>query len=330
MILNFFKQTLPQVIIIIIVLAISLWIKSILSVQLTPFYFESISMPFFSIITNWITGNVLWGRIISFFVLLFTGFYLLQINSKHIVIKQRTYLLSFFYIIIISSVTYIQQLNPGVFAAFCIVFAIDHILSIYHKEQTLDNLFKAGFFVALASLFYAPSIFYFIAIILSIISIRSFNLREWFAAIFGLLTPLFFYTFYFYFVKNDLYSAYNLFKINLFTEVNSISNPMLYIIYGFGILLFMVTGVYLVKTLSAQKISVRKFHGVFFWFNLVSILIIILIPCVSIEIIFLALIPITFQYTHFFTTTNKKFWPNLLFLLVLVFALLLQFYPGEV
>ena len=320
MLLKFFKQTLPQVIITIITLAILLWLRSFLSNQISPFYFESISVPLFTIVSNWLSTNILWGRIVTFIMLLFTGFYLLHINSKHIVVKQRTYLISFFYIILISSLPQIQQLNPSVFAAFFVVFAIDHLLSIYHKDQVLDDLFKAGFFIAIASLFYAPSIFYFAAIIFSIISIRSFNIREWFAAIFGLITPLFFYL---------LYSAFILFKLNLVTEVNNIQSTMLYSYYAFCSLLFITTGFFLVKTLPNQKINVRKFHGVFFWFNLTSILIIVLVPCVSIEFAYIAIIPIVFQYTHYFTISTKRFWPNFLFTVFFVFAFLMHLFPSE-
>lgn len=329
MLLNFFKQTLPQVIATIIILTLLLWLKSILSIQVTPFYFESISMPFFSLISSWISSNILWSKVFTLTLLLFTGFYLLQINSKHIVVKQRTYLISLFYLLITSSIAVLHQINPAVFAAFFMVFALDHILSTYHKQEVLDNLFKASFFIALASLFYAPAIFYFVAIILSIISIRSFNVREWFAAIFGLLAPLFFYFFYFYFFKSDLFYAFDLFKRNLLTEVNAINSNMLYVFYSYFILLFFVSGLFLIKTLPTQKISVRKYHGVFFWFNLVTLLIVLLIPCVSIELMFIALIPIVFQYTHYFTITTKRFWPNFLFLLIFVLALLMQLYPIE-
>lgn len=329
MLLNFFKQTLPQVIATIIILTLLLWLKSFLSMQVSPFYFESISMPLFSLIYSWLSSNILWSKIFTLTLLLFTGFYLLQINSKHIVVKQRTYLISLFYLLIASSIAVLHQINPAVFAAFFMVFALDHILSIYQKQEVLDNLFKASFFTALASLFYAPAIFYFIAIILSILSIRSFNVREWFAAIFGLLAPLFFYFFYFYFFKSDLFYAFDLFKRNLLTEVNGVNSVMLYIFYSYFILLFLITGLFLIKTLPTQKISVRKYHGVFFWFNLVTLLIVLLIPCVSIELMFIALIPIVFQYTHYFTITTKRFWPNFLFLMVFVLALLMQLYPIE-
>jgi len=329
MLLKFFKQTLPQVIIMILLFTVLMWLRSFISDQTYPFYFDSIKMPLYALITNWLSSNMLWGKITAFTVLLFTGFYLLQINSKHIVIKQRTYLPAFLYLILVSSFVTLHQINPAVFASLLIVLAFDHILSIYHKENVLDNLFRASFYLAVASLFYAPSILYFIAFLLSIISIRSFNLREWFAAVFGLITPWFFYFFYQYFVNSDLLSAYRTLNLNLFTEVNNDSNGiLLYIFYAYCMLLFIISGFFLVNTLSNQKISVRKFHGTFFWFNLVSIAIIILIPSVSVEIAYIVLIPIIFQFTHYFTTSNRKFWPSFLFLLLIVTSFLMQFYSN--
>lgn len=326
MLLRFFKQTLPQVIVVIIILTTLIWLRSFSSIQTYPFYFESINMPFFAFINHWLSNDVIYGKIIAFIVMLISGFYLLQINSKHIVIKQRTYLLSFLYFVIVSSFISIQQINPAVFASFFIVLVFDHLFSIYHKENVLDNLFRAGFYISIASLFYAPAILYFIALLLSIVSIRSFNIREWFASFFGLITPWFFYFFYHYFVNNDLMAIVRTLDLNLFTEVNNDTNNfLLYLFYSYNFLLFIVSGLFLVKTISTQKISVRKFHGSFFLFNLVSIAIVVLIPCVSIEIVYIALIPIVFQYTHYFTTSNRKFWPEFLFFLLLVFSFLMQF-----
>lgn len=330
MLLKFFKQSLPQVIIAIILISVLLWLRSFLSNQQGYFYFDSIQMPLYSLLASWISNNVLLGRIITFVALLVTGFYLLQINSKHIVIKQRTYLLSFFYLIIMSSLISLQQINPAVFAAFFFVFALDHILSIYHKEVVLDNLFRAGFYIAIASLFYAPVIFYIIAGLLSIVSIRTFNLREWFALLFGLITPWFFYFFYHYFVNSDLMAVINILNINLLTEINHDIGAFHYIFYSYNLILFIVTGLYIVRTISSEKISVRKFHGVFFWFNLVSILIIVIIPTVSYELLYLALVPITFQFTHYFGTSNRRFWPNFLFFMVLALSILMLFYSNSI
>jgi len=327
MLLKFFKQTLPQIIIVIIVLAILIWLKSFLTDSVFSFYFDSIKMPFYDFITKWLHEGLFKSSLISFVVMLITAFLLLQINSKHIVIKQRTYLPAFFFVILASGFLPVQRINPAIFSSFFLVFAIDHILSIYHKESVLDNLYRAGFFIALASLFYAPSIFYIVAVFLSLISIRTFNIREWIVPIIGLLTPWFFFFFYHYFVNSDLTISYRVIVYNLFTEINPISSGVLfYSFIGYSIILFMITGIFLLNSLPNQKISVRKYHGVFFWFNLVTALIVLFIPACSIEILYVAVIPVSFQFAHYFTLSNRKFWPSFLFFLLLGIVALLQFH----
>jgi hypothetical protein len=329
MLLRFFKQSLPQVIVMIILLTILMWLHSFINNDVFPFYFDSIKMPFYSFVTSGFLNNTLYAKIIAFAVMLLTGLYLLQINSKYIIIKQRTYLPAFFYFILISCFITLHQINPAVFASFFIALVFSHILSIYHKEDVLDNLFRAGFYLSIASLFYAPSILYFLAILLSIASIRSFNIREWLVAFFGLITPWFFFLIYHYLVSYDLSATHRVLNLNLFTEVNNDSKGfLLYVFYTYFILLFAYTGIFLVNTLPTQKISVRKYHGAFFWFNLVSVAIIIFIPTVSIEIAYIALIPVTFQFTHYFTSSNRRFWPNFLFVILLVISTLMQFYSN--
>lgn len=327
MMLKFFKQSLPQVIVVIILLAIIMWGQSIINNLSYPFYFDSIQMPFYEKLVTWLSNNLLLGKIVTLVAMLSVGFYLLHVNTKHIVIKQRTYLPAFFYFILTSSLIPLQQINPAVFASILMVFSLDHILSIYHKETVLDNLFRAGFYIAIASLFYAPAIFYFIAVIFSIASIRTFNLREWFAALFGLITPWFFYFLYQYIVNNDLSATYRILSQNLFTEVNYDHNSFLvYAFLAYCLIVFIISGFFLIKSLATQKINVRKYHGVFFWFNLVTITIIIFVPSVSIEIAYIGIIPITFHFAHYFTNSTRRFWPNFLFITLLCFLVLMQFY----
>ncbi|MHC1703194.1 MAG: DUF6427 family protein [Tenuifilaceae bacterium] len=327
MLLKFFKQSLPQVIVVIIVLAIILWLQSFLSDLGLSYYFDSIKMPFYDFVTKWLNEGLLKSHIITFVIMMITAFLLLQINSKHIIIKQRTYLPAFIFIILVSGFLPLQRINPTVFASFFLVFAFDHILSLYHKENVLDNLYKAGFFIALATLFYAPVIFYLAAVFLSIISIRTFNIREWLVSIIGFLTPWFFFFFYHYYFNSDLTISYRILVYNLFTEINqNYTGTLFYIFCGYCIILFIITGLFLLNSLPNQKISVRKYHGVFFWFNLVTALIVLFVPSCSIEILYIAAIPVSFQFAHYFTLSNRKFWPSFFFILLIGIVALLQFY----
>jgi len=284
-------------------------------------------MPFYEKIVVWLSNNLLLGKILTFITMLIVGFYLLHINTKHIVIKQRTYLPAFFYFILTSSLLPLQQINPAVFASLLIVFALDHILSLYHKESVLDNIFRAGFYIAVASMFYAPSIFYFIALLLSLASIRTFNLREWIVAFLGLITPWFFFSLYQYIVNNDMLAMCKILSQNLLTEVNyDHVGFIVYAFFSFCILLFIVSSLFLIKSLATQKINVRKYHGVFFWFNLITVSIIVFIPSVSLEIAFIGVIPLTFHFAHYFTNSTRKFWPSFFFATTIGFLVLMQFY----
>lgn len=329
MLLNFFKKALPQVFIIIVIFTLLLWLRTFISNEAFEYYFDSIRMPFYDIIAKWFPDGLMKSKLFVYGAMLTTAFLISNLNSKHIVIKQRTFLPALFFMLLASCYIPLQRLNPSVFSALIMVFAIDHIFAIYHKENVLDNLFKAGFLIAIASLFYAPAIFYMVAVFLSISSIRTFNIREWFAPIIGLFTPWFFFFFYHYFVNSDLTVIFRILSNNLFTEINhGYLGPLFYTFYGYILILFISTGVFLLNSLQAQKISVRKYYGVFFWFNLVTVALLIFIPSCSIEIFYIASIPMAFQFSHYFTLTTRKFWPSLFFNLFIILAILLQFYKG--
>lgn len=328
MLLSFFKKSLPQVIVVVIVLAILLWLKTFLYDQVVvPYFFDSVNMPFYAFAIKWLPEGSMSSRIVAFTAMLITALYLLHLNSKHIIIKQRTYLPALFFVLLSSCFLPLQRINPAVFSSFLILLTIDHILTIYHKENVLDNIFKAGFYVSIASLFYAPSIIYIVAVLLAILTLRAFNLRELFASLFGFFTPWFFFFFYHYFINSDLTITFRVLDFNLFTGINHNSNsPLFYIFYGYCLILFLITGVFLLNSLSTQKISIRKYYGVFFWFNLISAAIIILIPSCSIEIVYIVSVPIVFQFTHYFTMAKRVFWAELFFGFALFVAFLMQFY----
>jgi len=331
MLLRFFKQSLPHVLAAIILFAIVLWGKSFLGQNPTDYYYDFIKMPFYQVLTDFFPNKNFYKTLFCFLLILFTGFYLLQINSKHIIIKNRTYLPALIFFLILSSVQSLQRLNPAVFSAVFLMFTYDNLFSIYHKDDVLNNIFKSGFFIALASLFYAPSAIYLVPLILSILALRTFNFREIISAIIGFLTPWFFYSFYCYIIKDHWNFGIKLFMENLITHADQPwkINYTFYLFAGFFLLLFIITSIFLYNSLQNQKIIVRKYFGAFYWFNLFSVLIILFIPSLSIEIIYILAIPLTFQFAYYFSQSTKRFWPNLLFNLMLAIVLLTQFFPSD-
>lgn len=319
MLLRFFKQSLIQVLAVIIFIAAVLWVSSFFKSSDVFFYFDYQKMPFFELITS-ISPSKIWLQILlNFTISLISGLYLIQFNSKHIVIKHRSYLPALFFILICSSIPSLQKANPAVFASFFFILAFDHIFSIYHKEQVFDNLFRAGFYISTASLFYAPALLYLLPLIFSILSIRTFNPRELFVTLIGYMTPWLLYSLYTYIAKDDWGLFINLIKENLW-DTNSYPYTITllnYITLGFLLFIFLPSGLFLFNSLQSQKINVRKYFGVFYWFNLTTIIILFTIPLLSIEIIYLFAVPYAFQLSYYFSLSKGKFWPQFLFTMLL-------------
>jgi len=309
-----------------ILIAILLWLQSFLSHSGPTPYFESHEMPFYTIVRRMAGGNIFLERIFAFTMLIATSLYLIQLNTKHILIKYRTYLPTLLFIVLSSSFLPLQRINPGIFAAFFMILAIDNLFSAYESSKTLDHLFKAGMFVAIASLFYFPAIFFLGLVIISLFILRSVAFRNWVVSLFGFITPWFLVLFYFYFFHDNLNALQSIIsfatKSAEFGRFYGIAFTLFYSYSGF---LLIIATLYLIGVFPTQKISARKFYSIFLWFILFAFIIVFFVGFSSIEIIYIAAIPTSFIIGNQLTFTRNKFWPEFFFTFLAIFAVLMQF-----
>jgi len=76
--------------------------------------------------------------------------------------------------------------------------------------------------------------------------------------------------------------------------------------------------------MNSKKIKSRKTFSLMIWTLIVSIIVYFALPSASVEIIWIASIPISYFLTHYFVFVKKKLVPDLLFTLLFVFILLIQ------
>lgn len=324
MLLKFFRRPLPIVLTSIIILAIGLWIKTFITESTVPFYFDSIQMPLYKIVMGWLPHNFMVNSIITLALSFIIGLWLLGLNSKHIIIKQRTYIPTLIYIIIATSILPLQRITPAVFAAFFFIPSINHLLSIYQSPNVLDHLYRSGFYIGLASLFYAPSSTFLIGLLIAATVIKSTNTKEFLAPIGGFLTPWFFYVFILY-ILDDTATLPHTLTINLKTEAELNLEWSQFIPIGFLAVLLLITGFFVANSIGHEKINVRKFFTVFFWYTATGVAALVLLPTVSYEMAYILAIPLTFQFSYYFSYTRSKFWPELLFSVTIVLAIISQF-----
>ncbi len=326
MLLKFFKGSAPSVIAVIIVLSVLLWLKSFINPAYTPFYFDDYSMPLYALLKAVTRGNLMLEIAFSFTFTLISALYLIQINTKHILIKYRTYLPAFLYFFLASSFTPLQRLNPAVISSLFIIIAIEYILSTYEKRNSLDSFFRANFFIGIGSLIYLPMALFVIPVFISLIILNSAGIRQWLSAFFGFIAPWFF-VFVYYFVWHN--SSEMLFTI-ISESLTPIKTSTFYgisfsVFYSFIGLLLILSVFFLLGNLPTQKINIRKYYSVLIWFVLFSAIIAFFSPFSSIEIVYIAALPSSFIIANFFTFAKSKFWTELFFWILLIFSATLQF-----
>jgi len=327
MLLNFFKRPLPVVFSSIIVLAILLWLQSFVTNQLVQFSFDKSQMPLYALLTQMFNGNNYIARIIVFAILLTISFYLVHLNSKHILIKQRSYFPSLMYILLTSSFLPLQRLNPAIFACLLILIAINYLFSLNEGNNPLDNLFKAGMFVSLAVMFYLPVFLYMFLVFIAIGVLKTSTFRDYIVALSGFLTPWFFYFSFQYLVYDNPLAPFHILDDVWHSGRTNMELGLLFKIYcGFIGLLFTIATLFLLKSLSNQKIHIRKYYTVLLWFVAITIFIMLFLPSFSIEMAYIAAFPAAFFVSNYLLNTHNRFWRELFLITMFAMAIAMQFF----
>jgi hypothetical protein len=318
--LKIFKSNQPAAVIFMVLLGISLWIKSLLHPAADEIFFNNHPMPLYAML-QYLLGSGFASRFVALILLIIAGFMLIRLNSKFIFIQDRTYLPLLFLLLIAGSSKVFQQLNPVIPAAIFVLLALERMLSTYRVDKLSLYPFEAAFMIAVASMFYSPAAFFLVMIWIAVAILRPGYWREWVYTLLGFSMPYLF-----------LYSYYYLSGINISTQSRTLLDFM-FLHYSPGVpsnsyrlfliyltLLVLIAGVSIIRYYPAKKILARRtFMLLFWWFLTVSVVFLVL-PSVSTEILILAAIPISYVLAHFFLYARSLNWiKELLFDLFLGF-----------
>ncbi len=264
--------------------------------------------------------------LISLVLVLLIAFLIQQINSRFALIKARTKLPIAVYIIIIGGFTTMHTLHPVFFAAVFTLIGIHSLFSIFNNPNPQLDIFNAGLFLSIGTLFYFNLIVILPAFLIAISSLRrERNWREFLILIVGFIIPLLF-ALTFVFFTDQLNDAILNIQKNIITPVNHFKTN--YPLQGFLALLVFLTLVGSIKMMQqydSRKVSTRKYYLVLFIIFIFSMISFVFIPATSQEMLVIAVIPVTILITNLFTSIESGFWRELLFILLLGTAIFMQF-----
>lgn len=195
-------------------------------------------VPLYSLVYHLLQTMPLLASVAGFCLVLIETYWLTRILSKHELVLKNSSLSSLVFVVMLSFLPGQLTLNPINIALGFMILILHHLLISYNKPEHLDRIFAAGFFTAIASMFYLPFIFWFFIVIVGFLIFRAGNLRAWMAAIIGLVTPfLYLATWYFW---RDEFIARALEYPAFFSHILIFPNPFhldFYILYGLTVML---------------------------------------------------------------------------------------------
>lgn len=326
MLIRQFKRTDPLTIFLIIVILLALWAGAFIKVKNQfSLYFDLNAMPLYSIIAGLIGTNPVPGIIFSLLLVSLLAFLMVNLNTTLFFINERTFLPALIYIMLSGLLPQYQLLNPAIFAAVFLMLAIRKIMDSYRVQGIAYSFFDAGFLIGTGSLFYADLLWFGIIIIIGISLMRTGNAREIFLSVLGLATP-FLITAGIYYVSGK--GAKNFMEIiayNLFGKQGEYAfSPAIIAAVLFACFMTVISISQVFMMINSKKIQARKTFSLLLWIFLISFAVYFLVRSVSVEIMWLAGIPMSYYISHYFIFVKRKLVPEIMFTLFFVLIIVIQ------
>ncbi len=222
-------------------------------------------VPLYSLLYLILGDFPLLASIAGFFLVLIETYWLTRILSRHELVLKNSSLSALIFLVMMSFLPEQLTLNPINVALGFMILILYHLLISYNRPEHLDRIFAAGFFTAIASMFYLPFIFWFVFVIISFLIFRAGNWRAWMAAVIGLMTP-YLYLAVWYFWHNEFiekaveYPAF-------FNLVFVFPNPFhvdFFVICGF-ILLLALWGIFMFRISPEKTVEIRSKTNILLW-----------------------------------------------------------------
>ena len=326
MLLKKFRQTGPDIVIMIVFIILLIWLGAFLHPHLPSDQgFDVKPMPLFSLLMSLSCFSPLFSVFVAFLLVILISALLVNFNTSAFFISERTFLPALIYGLLSSYFPQYQLLNPVLPAALFLILGIRKIIDSYKVQGTAFSLFDAGLLISIGSLFYAGLIWFGILLIIGIAVLRSGSLTELIISILGLAAPLFIVYGFLYVAGKDMDLQLSAVSYNLFGKDSHYSIPGLtlgVLVTAGTIVLISVT--HLLSAINTKKIKSRKTFILLLWTFFLALGIYLLFKPVSAEIQWLIAIPPTYFVTHYFVFSRAKRLPGIMLALLFMLSALVQ------
>lgn len=323
--LKYFKSYSSSLIIVLPLIGLALWGSTYYYQQSAIFSYDGYQMPLYALLIKFIGGAPFWSMIISLVVILLTALLLVMLNTRYIIIPERTYLPAVLFTLISGGLAALHGPHPVIFGSLFLLFAIYKIFGSYKATKLSYNFFEAGFLLGVGSLFYLPIAGFFIITWISLAILNRHYWREWIFPLLGFIATYILVLSYYYLYTDNLY-AFLTGMLDGLTENNMLAYPEKYYYIFLGVLLFciIIGSYFMLSVFQTLKIHARKYYLVFFWLFILSIGMYILIPSAGVELLVPATLSVSYLLTKYYISCRSKWLCHLTFYMLLAALVFVQ------
>ena len=128
---------------------------------------------------------VLWGTAA---IQLATAFLLLYLTQTFVIIRNRTFLPAFFYLLFTGTIPDLYSDLSGSVSAVCILLCIFFLFASYQQERSQGYSLNIALILTMGSFLWAPLLYFFPVFWLGMYQLRSLNFRSFIASLLGFIT----------------------------------------------------------------------------------------------------------------------------------------------
>lgn len=198
MLVRIFKKSHWYSPLLLLIAAALLWLDAFISPDKAIGSISESGNALYNILLPAITAYPGMAVAIAFLLLLMQVFMINNVATSKGFTDRYSALPGLIYLLLMCSSAGMIAPNPVLFANAFLIPAVNKLLNVYEDEHAIKEVFNISFLIALASLFFLPALAFFLALILSIFIYYIVSMRTIIAAVFGLITPFFFLSLYFF------------------------------------------------------------------------------------------------------------------------------------
>lgn len=262
----------------------------------------------------------LWAQMIpSCLISILTAGLLARTDMKNLLMGIRSYALAFVFLFLLTSCGHFFLFHPAMLAGYFIVLSYRFLLDVYKEETGYATVFAMGFTWGIAILLYPPVSLLFPAVFIGLLLMVTTGWRHWLVSLLGIALPALLASF-FWFLLGDLdyvsASFFSWFKLRQ-TILPGFILQEPFIGAWFGLIL--IWAILASVKYRNPKIQSRQLFQANFLLFVSILLMMIFLETVSVEILWILVIPVSYLMTYWVLKVERGWLRDLFFFSLLLF-----------